>query len=101
MPPRKTRASKKNAQEVVEEQPVQQEAEEVVAEVGEETTEVSSKGKGKADVVAEDVMAEDVTEQPTADQDEAKGAEETAKGRKLTPEERLEKLKELRRRMVR
>lgn len=96
MPPRKTRASKKKVEEVVE-QSVEQEVEEVVPEPVQDTVEVQSKGKGKADVAAEDV-----TEQTAADeQDATKEAEQTAKGVKLTPEERLAKLKELRTRMVR
>jgi hypothetical protein len=94
MPPRKSSRAKKKVEEVVE-QPVEQEVEEVAPPV-EETVEVQSKGKGKADVAMEDA------EQTTADaQDGAKDAEQTAKGVKLTPEERLAKLKELRTRMVR
>lgn len=92
MPPRKTRASKKKVEEVVE-QPVEYQVEEVVPEP---VQEVTSKGKGKVDV-----PAEDVTEQTAADeQNGAEEIEQTAKGVKLTPEERLAKLKELRTRMV-
>jgi hypothetical protein len=95
MPPRKSSRAKKKVEAVVE-QPVEQEVVEVAPPV-EETVDVQSKGKGKADIAMEDV-----SEQTTADeQDGAKDAEQTTKGVKLTPEERLAKLKELRTRMVR
>jgi broad-specificity NMP kinase len=97
MPPRKARASKKKVQEVVEE-PAQPEvvevvAEEVVEEVP-EVTEVQSKGKGRADV------SEEVVEQSAADEKETEAATSGLTNVKLTPEERLAKIQELRRRMV-
>lgn len=74
---------------------MEQQVEEVAPEPVEETVEVQSKGKGKADAVVEDVTA-----QTSADEQAEAREEQAVKGVKLTPEERLAKLKELRTRMV-
>lgn len=98
MPPRKARASKKKVQEAVEEPAVQEDVEVVAEEVVEvmpEVTEALSKGKGRANANEESV-AESAADGQEVESDTAQGS----KGVKLTAEERLAKIQELRRRMV-
>ena len=99
MPPRKARASKKSAQEVVEEpsQPevLKEAAEEVVKEMP-EVTEPSSKGKERAEA------SEEVAENSArGGQEDGSVTADAPKQNKPTAEERLAKIQELRRRMVR
>lgn len=105
MPPRKTRASKKKAEKEIVEPEVEQIDDGVVedqptatAPVREEQqVEKPSKGKGKASSVAEETGPEEETH---GGEDVSAMANENTKGGKLSQEERLAKLKELRMRMV-
>lgn len=106
MPPRKTRVSKKKAEkEVVE--PVVEETPEVTAEnqsteaapvPTEKQVEKPSKGKGKAaSTITESSIGEETKD---GEEDVSAETNEVAKGGKVSQEERLAKLKELRMRMV-
>ncbi|KAJ9097363.1 hypothetical protein QFC19_006831 [Naganishia cerealis] len=103
MPPRKTRASKKEVKKLLEE-PVQSVEEAVAEPQPEENTAVSvveagetpSKGKGKASTITEET---EETEPTTRQRGVTAESNEGAKGAKLSQEDRLAKLKELRMRM--
>ncbi|KAJ9125309.1 hypothetical protein QFC22_000266 [Naganishia vaughanmartiniae] len=104
MPPRKTRVAKKKVEKEVVETVVEK-VEEIadgnqtkgaIPTPAEKHAEKPSKGKGKASLVKN----EPVVEKPTQGEDEVSvETNEAAKGGKLSQEERLAKLKELRMRM--
>ncbi|KAJ9108960.1 hypothetical protein QFC21_000283 [Naganishia friedmannii] len=103
MPPRKARVSKKKADKEVAEPVVEQAEESAVDKESVQATQTStkrvekpSKGKGKASVVVPETVEEGPTQ---SEEDVSADANEAAKGGKLSQEERLAKLKELRMRM--